>query len=148
LRSLKNKQMKNTAPIVIVDDDVDDQEIFEDVMKELEILHQRVYFTHCKNAFDYLQTTPQQPFLILCDINLPEMNGLEFKKQIDANGELRRKSIPFIFFSTSAGKNYVHEAFTQMTVQGFFKKEHSIDELKKTITVIMDYWKLCKHPNS
>ena len=146
--ALKNRHMKITAPIVIVDDDIEDQEIFEDVMKELEISHPRVYFSQCKNAFDFLQTAPDQPFLILCDINLPEITGLEFKKQIDADSELRKKSIPFVFFSTSTAKNDVDEAFTQMTVQGFFKKEQSIDDLKRTVTVIMDYWKLCKHPNS
>jgi hypothetical protein len=33
-------------------------------------------------------------------------------------------------------------------VQGFFKKEDSIHQLKRTLTLIINYWKLCKHPNS
>jgi CheY-like chemotaxis protein len=140
--------MITVGPIVIVDDDVEDHEIFEDVMNEMETLHPRVYFTHCKKALEFLRTTPEQPFLILCDINLPEMNGLELKKQIDANAELRKKSIPFVFFSTSTGNIDVYEAFTEMTVQGFFKKEDSIHQLKRTLTLIINYWKLCKHPNS
>jgi hypothetical protein len=35
-----------------------------------------------------------------------------------------------------------------MSVQGFFVKENSMEELEKTISVIMEYWKRCAAPNN
>src|SRR3954447_12198428 len=140
--------MAKSGPIVIVEDDIDDVEIITDVFKELDTPNKLTFFSNGPDAFHYLKTTTEQPFIILCDINLPMVNGLNFKKQIDSDPQLRQKSIPFIFLSTSAGKRAVTEAYTEMTVQGFFKKDSSIDEIKKALTLIIDYWKLCKHPNS
>ena len=99
-------------------------------------------------ALDYLKTTKEKPFVILCDINLPVMNGIAFKQDIDYNPDLRNKSIPFIFFSTSAERSQVNKAYTELTVQGYFKKESSVEEISKSLSVILAYWELCKHPNS
>lgn len=84
----------------------------------------------------------------MSDINLPLQTGIEFKKTIDEDHQLRQKSIPFIFFSTSVDSNAVTQAYGEMTVQGFFRKSSSYEELKRLVRLIMDYWKLCKHPNS
>ncbi len=139
--------MAKSGPIIIVEDDIDDQEIITDLLRELKVPNKIIFFIKSPDAFEYLKTTEQQPFIILCDINLPGVNGLDFKKQIDDDQELRQKSIPFIFFSTSDDTRVVTEAFTKMTVQGYFKKSSSIPELKKTLGLIIDYWKLSKHPH-
>jgi len=59
---------------------------------------------------------------------------------------LRKKSIPFIFYSTSAKIHDVDEAFEQMSVQGFFKKHSDFVSSKKQIKLILDYWKESEHP--
>src|SRR4051812_47643546 len=94
--------MPGTGPIVIVEDDIDDQHILEEVMSELAIPNERIFFTRSDDAINYLKTTTAQPFLIVCDINLPGLNGLQFKQQLDADDQLKKKSIPFIFFTTAA----------------------------------------------
>ena len=136
------------GPIIIVDDDKDDRDIIEEVLEELNIPNEIVWFKRCVNAFDYLKTHTNQPFLIFCDINLPGLSGLEFKRQIDADKELRKKSIPFVFLSTSTDKKYVDEAYMEMTVQGYFQKANSYVEIKNTVKAILEYWKICKHPNA
>jgi len=137
-----------SGPIVIIEDDSDDREIVEEAIKELNISNEIHFFTTCSQAWTYLKTTVQKPFIILCDINLPLQNGLDFKRQIDHDPQLRQKSIPFIFYSTADNKEIVTKAYTEMVVQGFFKKNDSMDEIKKTLEVINEYWKLCQHPNS
>jgi CheY-like chemotaxis protein len=94
-----------------------------------------------------IASAPKPKHHILCDINLPGMNGFEFKSEIDNDFKLMEKSIPFIFFSTAATKPIVTEAYTKMTVQGFFQKNDNIEELKYSLKTIIEYWKLCKHPN-
>jgi CheY-like chemotaxis protein len=140
--------MPQSGPIIIVEDDKDDQEIVRDIFKELKINNKLIFFGNPKTAFDFLKITAEQPFIILSDINLPQQNGVEFKRQIDEDPQLRAKSIPFIFFSTSADKRAVDTAYKEMTVQGFFQKKSKYDELKSTVKLVLDYWKECRHPNS
>jgi hypothetical protein len=67
---------------------------------------------------------------------------------VDEDSELRRKSIPFVYFSTAATEPIVTEAFTKTTVQGFFQKSANMEELKHHLYIILEYWKLSKHPNA
>lgn len=140
--------MSKRGPIVIVEDDPDDQEIMQEAVPQAGASNKLVFFDRCTNAFDYLKTTPDQPFVILCDVNLPVMSGVEFKRMIDEDEQLRARSIPFIFFSTSADRKAVDVAYKELTVQGFFKKNEQFEDLVGDLKVIFDYWKICKHPNS
>jgi CheY-like chemotaxis protein len=75
------------------------------------------------------------------------MDGLELRKEINENEFLRKKSIPFIFLTTTSTKSVIEEAY-EMMVQGYFVKPNSIQEIKETIKMIIDYWKVCRHPNT
>lgn len=140
--------MAKSGPIIVVEDDPDDKDILEDVLKDLNITNKLIWFTNGPAAFDYLKATPELPLIIFSDVNLPIQNGIEFKWHVDNDPELRRKSIPFVFFSTSVDQHAVNEAYTKMTVQGFFQKPSSYKEIKNIIGLILDYWKICRHPNS
>lgn len=137
-----------TGPIILIEDDSDDKEIFQDILKELEVHNPILWFQNCEDAFSFLISSTEQPFIIFCDVNVPGKSGIECKQLIDDNKELRKKSIPFIFFSTTLDQKTVNDAYTKMTVQGFFQKKTSYEELMKTIKLILDYWSECKHPNS
>jgi CheY-like chemotaxis protein len=140
--------MAKSGPIILIDDDNDDVEIMIEVLKEIGISNKLINFTSGPEAFKYLKTSEEQPFIIICDVNLPGETGIELKKEMDNDPQLRQKSIPFIFYSTSVNQHAVNEAYTKMTVQGFFKKGNNFTEIKKIISLINDYWKLCKHPNT
>ncbi len=136
------------GPIIIIDDDVDDKEMLEEILAELNVPNETVWFTKTKAAFDYLIKTGQQPFVIFSDINLPEASGLDFKKQIDDDPVLKKKSIPFIFFSTAADPTTINDVYSKMTVQGYFQKPNTYAETRDIVRRIIEYWKVCKHPNS
>jgi CheY-like chemotaxis protein len=137
--------MAINGPIIIVDDDDDDHYILKRVCEKLGVTTPINFFSDGRRLLDYLRTTTERPFIILCDVNMPVMNGLELKRQIDLDEFIRKKGIPFIFFSTSAMSSIVREAFS-MSVQGFFLKAQSLDELEKTLSTIFDYWARCEHP--
>ena len=80
-------------------------------------------------------------------MNLPEYNGLQFKREIDNDPQLRAKSIPFVFFSTSADPQSINTAYKELTVQGYFQKPSGYEDLKMLIKVLIDYWRICKHPS-
>src|SRR5215213_4248353 len=120
--------MKN-GPIIIIDDDMEDKENFGDALNDLHVQNELLWFVNTSLAWDYLATTSDHPLIIFCDINLPTQNGMDFKKQIDDDKYLRKKSIPFVFFTTTIKQEAVNEAYTKMTVQGFFQKPVKYDEL-------------------
>ena len=138
----------NTGPVIIVEDDQDDTDILEEVLKELKVPNELVWFQNTNDAFQYLKSYEGQPFLIISDVNLPGQNGIEFKQRIDEDEQLKKKSIPFVFHSTSAEPKYVEKAYLKMTVQGYFIKGNSYRDIKNTLKMIFEYWQVCRHPNS
>jgi len=140
--------MSKSGVIVIIEEDVDDRKFLGEIIRELELPNELRWFETSESALEYISTTFQSIFVILSDISLPGKSGLEFKKTLDENPELRRKSIPFIFYSTAARQEDVNEAFLNMTTQGFFKKGPDYESSKTTIKAIFDYWRLCRHPNT
>jgi CheY-like chemotaxis protein len=140
--------MSKSGPIVLVDDDVDDREIFAEVVQNIGSPRQVIWFHTSLECMNYLKTTDDSPFIIFCDVNLPMQNGVDFKREIDSDPELRRKSIPFIFYSTSVDQIIVNEVYGKMTVQGFFRKESSLGDIRECLARVIDYWEHCHHPNS
>jgi CheY-like chemotaxis protein len=138
--------MNKSGPIIIIEDDMDDQEILVDIFKELNYANKLVFFGDSEQALEYLTSTDIEPFLVLSDINMPKLNGIELREKIHNNEDLRMKSIPYLFFSTSAEQNHVVDAYSR-SIQGFFVKPNTYDQLKNTIVKIVEYWQECVSPN-
>jgi CheY-like chemotaxis protein len=85
--------------------------------------------------------------MIISDVNLPGMDGNDIRVIINESDYLRRKSIPFIFLTTSSNKNSVEKAYENM-VQGYFIKPNKLPEVKTMIKMMFDYWSNCIRPNS
>jgi len=134
-------------PIMYIDDDTDDQEIFKNALTALKIGNPILSFWNGEEALKYLLANKVKPFIIFCDINMPVMDGFELRKKISENKKLERSCIPFIFYSTNADKQYVDLAYA-LTVQGYFKKPSQPDEIEEQLKRIIDYWLDCRHPNN
>jgi CheY-like chemotaxis protein len=137
--------MSKLRPIIIIDDDSDDLDLIVEGLHGLDE-HQILTFRNGRKALDYLSTTEDHPHLILCDINMPAMSGIELSKAIEDSPILREKSIPFIFLSTTAQPTTIQEAFSHK-VQGFFVKPAVENDLVELLKVILRYWQKSEHPN-
>lgn len=140
--------MPGTGPIVVIEDDTEDKEILEEVLHDLHISNKLIWFNSGEEALQFLQTTSEQPFIIFSDINLRGQSAVYLKKRIDEDPRLRKKSIPFVFYSTSVDQVTANEVYLGMTVQGYFRKGARYEDIKNTIKVILDYWQVCYHPNT
>ena len=138
---------KKQQPIIIIEDDQDDCDLISNAFHDIGVSNEIKFFPNGLEALHYLQVTSERPYLILSDVNMPLMNGFDLKQQIVNNPELKKKAIPFVFFSTSARQSEVGKAYDMMA-QGYFLKSHNYNALKMQIKTIIDYWSLCKHPNS
>lgn len=138
--------MNKNGPIVVIEDDEDDQELMVEIFKRLGYANKIIYFQDGNDALNYLNRSEVQPFLILSDINMPRLNGFELRNKIFTDDQLQTKCIPYLFFTTAANKKSVMDAYS-MSVQGFFVKPTSIHAQENTIKKIVEYWKECIAPN-
>ena len=138
--------MNKSGPIIVIEDDLDDQEILEEIFQKLGYINAILFFTDGNTALEYLNRTDTQPFLILSDINMPKINGFELRNKVFTNEQLQVKCIPYLFFTTAATKKAVLDAYA-LSVQGFFVKPNSIGKLEATIKKIIEYWQECLAPS-
>ena len=139
--------MNKNGPIIILEDDADDQEMLKEVFQKLKYPNEVIFFKNGEEALEFLNKADTLPFIILSDINLPKLNGFELRAKLKTDAELELKCIPYLFFSTASNQRTVIDAYS-LSVQGFFVKQTSMKELEKTISVIMEYWSRCEAPNS
>ncbi|MDB5232163.1 MAG: response regulator [Chitinophagaceae bacterium] len=139
--------MNTKGPVIIIEDDVDDQEILTEVFQKLNYNNKIIFFSDGEEALDFLNRTDTIPFLILSDINMPKLDGFALRSKIQTDAQLQIKCIPYLFFSTASSQKAVIDAYS-MSVQGFFIKQNTMAELEKTVSVIMEYWKRCVAPNN
>ena len=138
--------MNIPGPILVLDDDPDDHEIIRMVCSKLQVNTSIHFFQEPSQLTDFLQNSDELPFIILCDINMPGVNGLEVREKICKNINLRGRSVPFIFFCTVASKLQVEKAF-DLNAHGFFLKGQNLEETEKKLKVILEYWLKSKTPN-
>ncbi len=138
--------MNKNGEIIIVEDDADDQEMFSEVFKELNYKNKIVFFNDGQEALTYLTAKTTEPFIVFSDINMPKLNGIELRKQIHENEDIRLKTIPYLFFTTSAAQEAVVDAYSK-SIQGFFIKPTSFQDLKSMLKIIVEYWQKCESPN-
>jgi len=132
--------MWNEGPIVVIDDDQDEQYFYRRSFKKLNLNNPLVFFDNGKDALAYLQQPSVRPFLTICDINMPVMNGLELRELMCKDERLYKKYTPFIFLSTSARQEDINRA-SELYVHGFFEKQTSIDAYEQTLKMIIEYWR-------
>jgi len=145
--TVKLQYMAKTGPILILEDDQDEREIYEKVMASLGVKNEVKFFEGGDDLLRYLQVTTDRPFIIFSDINLPRMSGMELRRQIQSDEFLRKKSIPFVFLTTIESMEVVEQAY-ELTIQGYFVKKYVLSDVQKQIEHILDYWRDCKHPNA
>jgi len=138
--------MDKNGPIIIIEDDSDDQQLMGEVFAEMEFKNEVIFFEDGNEALKFLNRTEVIPFLILSDINMPRINGFELREKVHTNAMLQLKCIPYLFFTTNANKKSVIDAYS-LAVQGFFVKPDSYTKLAITMRRIVEYWKDCIAPN-
>jgi CheY-like chemotaxis protein len=129
----------NTNPIYIVDDDKDDEGLIKDAFMELGITNELKFFSTGEGVLYELSNNDAAPFVIISDINLPRMDGFQLREKVLEGSSIKDKSIPFIFWSTSASDAQIRRAY-DLAAHGFFLKGRSYKELKERIQEMIKYW--------
>ncbi len=136
----------NKNPIIIVDDDDEDLELIKQALAELNIENEIIFFNDGFKFLDFIRKSHNKTFFILCDLNMSRINGLELKKRIYEDEDLRLKCVPFVFLSTSGSSSAIMKAYSY-GVQGYFVKPGSFQGIKDMLLRIVNYWSDSQHPN-
>ena len=139
--------MNKNGPILIIEDDIDDLKFLRGVFKKLDFSNEVLFFIDGEEALNYLNKPDvMRPFLILSDVDLPKLSGVELREKLKTDADLSIRCIPYLFFSKAAEQRAVIDAYSK-SAQGFFVKQTELPKLEKMISVIMEYWKICSTPS-
>ncbi|HEY0356261.1 MAG TPA: response regulator [Flavisolibacter sp.] len=118
--------MQRIHKILLVDDDLDDQFVFDLALKSID---PDVVVDTAKDgidALDKLREPEVYPELIFLDMNMPRMNGRDFLQQIKSLPSLAH--IPVIMYSTSSSPELMEET-RRLGALDYIVKPNSFDEL-------------------
>lgn len=116
--------------VLIVDDSAAIRKILQRVLRQAEIPLGQVY--EAGDGVEALETLKAaQVGLILADINMPNMDGLELLGQIKARPEW--KSVPVVIVTTEGGQTKVMEA-VQLGAAGYVRKPFTADQIKEKLS--------------
>jgi len=94
------------------------RDLIKEAAKSLNIQFEIHFLRSGSELKEHLKASKVAPFLILCDANLPAQNGLDIRKMIVEDKDLRYKSVPFVFWSTNASERQIKDAY-DLPAQGF-----------------------------
>jgi DNA-binding NarL/FixJ family response regulator len=134
------------GPIILIEDDEESQSALKAVLQNLKVPNELKCFTNPEEVYVYLETTSDHPFIIFSAMKLPHMSGAQLKTQLNLNEHTSRKGIPFVFLETTAAHEAVLASY-KCSSQGYFVKSSDKEALTHMIELILNYWKLARHPN-
>jgi CheY-like chemotaxis protein len=136
--------MKNFKPVLLVEDDVIDAMTVRRAFKDLKLTNPLAHVTDGEEALDYLKNPDNPtPCVILLDLNMPRMNGVEFIEIVKADPVL--KMIPIVVFTTSSDRSDITESYRR-SVAGYIVKPIDYHAFVDTVAAIGLYWTINEMP--
>jgi len=130
---------------LLVEDDRIDAMTVKRALKDLKVTNQLVHKVNGEEALEYLRSeSNKKPCVILLDLNMPKMNGIDFLKI--AKGEEGLKKIPVVVLTTSREEQDVAESFN-LSVAGYIVKPVDYEKFVEAIRVLELYWTLSELPD-
>jgi len=134
--------------ILLVDDDDGDARSVQRAFRSARIINPLVRANDGVEALDMLRGTNgkarlSSPNLLLVDINMPRMNGIELVKELRLDVELHR-SIVFILTTSSRDEDKL--ASYDLNVAGYILKEHVGESFHNLVELMQGYWRIVEIP--
>lgn len=136
--------MKGVKPILLVEDDKVDAMTIKRALKEIKVTNRLDIARNGEEALEFLRNDKnEKPGIILLDLNMPKMNGIEFLKEVKQDDIL--KSIPVVVLTTSKEEQDRVESF-KLSVAGYMIKPVDYLKFVEVMKTINMYWTLSELP--
>jgi CheY-like chemotaxis protein len=138
--------MKNSKPVLLVEDDSVDAMTIKRAMKDLNLRNPVIHTLNGEEALGYLRDKEnKKPSIILLDLNMPRMNGIEFLQVVKIDDRL--KKIPIVVLTTSQEERDKVESF-RLGVAGYILKSIDYTKFVEIVRIINTYWTLSELPDN
>ncbi|MDX2246551.1 MAG: response regulator [Bacteroidia bacterium] len=140
-----------TAEILLVEDNASDAELIQISLEEQQLFPSISIVRDGEKALDYVfarkeffeRKGEENPKLILLDLKLPKINGIEVLGSIKSSPET--KSIPVVILTSSAHSKDIEECY-RLGANSYIVKPIGFDEFSKIITHTVNYWLKINYP--
>lgn len=137
--------MKRLQTILLVEDDAVDRMLVKRALSDLALDCQLEVVSNGETALDYLRAGKRpRPDLILLDLNMPRLNGIEFLDIVKHDAALL--SIPVIVLTTSREDSDKKASF-EKGAAGYIVKPAEYDQFVAAMAVLKSYWTLSELPS-
>lgn len=137
--------MRSMRPILLVEDDTVDAMTVKRAFRDLHITNDLAIVGNGEEALDFLRNSRnEKPSIVLLDLNMPRMNGIEFLTVAKSDPELM--SIPVVVLTTSKEDQDKVDSFN-LGVAGYIIKPVDYMQFVEVVRTIDLYRTLCEIPN-
>ena len=120
--------------VLVVDDSAAIRKILQRVLRQTGMAIRTIHEAgDGQEALDILRV--RQPALVLTDINMPRMDGLQFLAALKASDQWR--NIPVVMITTEGGEAKVSEA-VRLGAAGYVRKPFTADQIKEKLAGILE----------
>lgn len=130
--------MRDSKPVLLIEDDAVDAMTVQRAFRDLSLTNPLVHVTNGEEGLDHLRNPSNaKPCVILLDLNMPRMNGVEFIEIVKADPVL--KLIPIVVFTTSNDRSDIAESYRR-SVAGYIVKPVDYRSFVETVAAVGLYW--------
>ena len=143
--------MRSSVDILLVDDNPDDVDLTLFALREHNLAGrtklvrdgaEALDFVFCTGAYQH-RNVEDRPRLILLDLKLPKIDGLEVLRHLKSDP--RTRSIPVVVLTTSRQARDIHASY-QAGVNSYIVKSVDFDQFSETTRQLGQYWLFLNEP--
>lgn len=131
--------MKRKLNILFIEDDEIEVMKLNRTLNSVELKHVVHNAKDGEEALEFLKQKDRLPELILLDLNMPRMNGIEFLSILKQDETL--KYIPTVILTTSNNRKDLLECFN-IGIAGYIIKPLKYDDYVYKLKSVLDYWSI------
>lgn len=130
---------RNILKILLIEDDMIEVMKLNRTISSLGLNHKIIEANNGEEALKILEKKEELPDIILLDLNMPKINGIEFLNILKADDIL--KFIPTIILTTSNNQRDLLECY-KIGVSGYVLKPLKYEEYVSKIEKLLSYWSI------
>jgi two-component system, response regulator len=143
--------MESIVDILLVEDNQDDVDLAMHTLRREKLANnifvvrdgeEALEFMFCRGVFAS-RTFDRPPKLILLDLKLPKVDGLQVLKELKADS--RTQTIPIVMMTSSKEERDLVESY-RSGVNSFIQKPVNFDQFRDTVKSLGLYWLVVNHP--